>query len=203
MHKLKIFLSFDKEEAWLTAMLHDGWLLSKAGFGYTFEPLPTAAPNGLIKIDYQNSMAASEFANYVSLFADCGWKHLCKGQFGGAHYFLKPDPHADEDIFSDGPSRASRYKKISWVWVSLFCAYFVLCITFMRNYDWSSLASPRLWFYTPGLWERGGLSFWVGILLELPFVFWREFAIFIYLIGFILIGLYLLWCYIMYKKSLR
>jgi len=42
------------------------------------------------------------------------------------------------------------------------------------RFNFNSIINPKSWYYTPGLWEKTGIGFWLGFLFETPFVFLRS-----------------------------
>lgn len=95
---------YEKEEAYLARNHREGWKLVQAALPgwYTFEE---CEPEEVIyQLDY-NSTQGEEKAQYLQMFADCGWEYV--GEMNGWRYFRKPLAQADGDeaIFSSDASR--------------------------------------------------------------------------------------------------
>lgn len=174
MKKLKLFLNFDKEEAWLNHMAAEGFLLTNAGFiTYTFKEVKPAA--SVVRIDYQEAMSQADYTDYLSLFADAGWQLLSGSRKGGAQYFAASNADPNADIFSDTESKAQRYKRSIAVWGALAAPFLVfsVVISITAEPGWSLFQSPKDWYLTPGLWDKQGLDFLSSFLFETVFVFFR------------------------------
>ena len=170
MKKLKIFVDINEEEKYLNSMANKGYILKNLSiFGrYHFSE---EKPQDLhYKIDYRDFKNKNDFDDYIALFEDAGWKHVCGTKSSGNQYFLPQTDESDNDIFSDIESKAGRYLRFRKVMMScLIC--FALCIVAIMasvNFNLSELG-----FLTPGLWDMHGEEFWNAFLFELPFVFMR------------------------------
>lgn len=171
----KLYINLDKEENWLNEMAAQGWVLCGKSSKYIFQK---AAPdNEMIKIDYRNFKSKEDFQNYIALFQDSGWEHIAGNKSSGKQYFKKVDETAEDDIFSDSASKAERYKKMSSMWFSLALTYIPIftALVMTKAVDVTAILNPKLLYYTPGLWEKTGSSFWQAFLFETPFAFWRGF----------------------------
>lgn len=169
MTRLKFFLSFEKEEKWLEKMSEQGWLLCKNGFFYHFEK---AEPmHRTIRMDYREFRKDSDFSSYISMFEDSGWRHLAGKKGSGNQYFLKAGPDSTDDIFSDGASKAGRYKRLADMYLCFAICF--LPIVIGNGRDLSYLLSPKQWYLTPGLWDLKGLDFLRAFLFETPFALFR------------------------------
>ena len=169
MRKFKFFINYDKEEKWLNDMAKKGYELETASFGYKFSF--TKPENTKIRIDYRIFKNKEDFMDYSALFEDSGWKHISGNKSCGAQYFKKINENGDEDIFSDDMSKAARYKRLSDMWIGLAVVYLPISIAlaFQKSIDIKSVLNPKLLYYTPGLWEMSGISFWRRFLFETPF----------------------------------
>lgn len=169
MRKFKFFINYDKEEKWLNDMAKKGYELETASFGYKFSF--TKPENTKIRIDYRIFKNKEDFMDYSALFEDSGWKHIYGNKSCGAQYFKKINENGDEDIFSDDMSKAARYKRLSDMWIGLAVVYLPISIAlaFQKSIDIKSVLNPKLLYYTPGLWEMSGISFWRRFLFETPF----------------------------------
>jgi hypothetical protein len=205
MRVFKCFLDFHKEELWLAQMARQGYRLVSASYGsYKFE-----STNDLgeytFKIDYRTFYTDKDFLDYCTMFEDSGWLHITGTKWSGSQYFVKMRPDAGDDIFSDNLSRAGRYKRISSMWLSLAVTYLMCSFIFLQSkiIDINQMLHVKELYYTPGLWERKGVSFWFGFLFETPFALMRGFswAIFL-LIAFFSVYFYLK-SYLLYKNELK
>ena len=176
MHKLKSFLDFEKEEAWLRHMAKEGWAFQhRTAFGYAFE---RADPRErTYRIDYRTFRGRADFDDYVLLFQDAGWRHVWGSTCSGYQYFEAHDACPNSDIFSDNASRAGRYRAIMNQSLPMLAVFLCLIASAAANggFDFETLADPAALYFTPGLWERSGASFWIGFLIETPFVLMRNY----------------------------
>src|SRR5690625_4802509 len=191
MWKWKFFIDFEKEEKWLEEMAKRGMQLEKASFGYTFRSAPSE--KATIRIDYRMFKTQNDFLDYCTLFEDSGWKHIAGKKNSGTQYFKKIDQDGSDDIFSDKQSKAGKYKRLSDYFFQFALAYFpILFAFFMADIiEIKALLNPKLLYYTPGLWEMSGKSFWFAFLFETPFAFMRGFLwmiIPLFLILFLIYG---------------
>lgn len=182
----KFFINFEKEEKWLNDMAKQGWELNRKSIKYEFRQ--TDSNDTIIKIDYHSFKTNNDFQEYITLFEDSGWEHIAGTKSSGKQYFKKIDENGDTDIFSDVASKASRYKRLSNMWLMTAISYFPIFIALVmtKAIDITALMNPKSLYFTPGLWERTGISFWRGFLFETPFVIMRGFSWFIFLILIIL-----------------
>ncbi|MBZ9626148.1 DUF2812 domain-containing protein [Clostridium sp. FP2] len=171
MKKLRCYVSLDKEEKWLNEMTSQGWELYRKYIKYEFRK--TSSSNTITKIDYRNFKSKYDFQNYITLFKDCGWEHITGSKTSGKQYFKKMDERAGDDIFSDVSSKAERYKKLSNMWLSMVACYIAIFMSF--DIDITTVLNPKLWYYTPELWQKIGTSFWGAFLCETPFAMMRGF----------------------------
>lgn len=82
-------LEYEEEQAYLRAMHQSGWkLLRVSGLClYSFE---ACEPEDVVyQLDYNKDGLAHK-AEYVQMFADCGWEYL--QDYVGYSYFRKPGP---------------------------------------------------------------------------------------------------------------
>lgn len=178
MKKLRFFFDFDKEERWLQEMAAKGWQLESVLFTYTFHKSdPSALP---IRMDYHTFYSQSRFQDYLTLFEDCGWRHIAGYKSMGMQYFVRIRPDASDDIFSDAASKAGRYKRVSEMWLSLFACYLAisssLFTTFSHSISIDFIIHPKTAFLTPDLWNLTGSAFWSAFFIESPFAFFRILA---------------------------
>lgn len=200
MIRFNFFLDYGKEEAWLNEMARSGYELVDVLVWYTFrrcEPQDT-----LIRIDNRMFRSKTEFLNYCTLFEDSGWKHIAGSAYCGTQYFRRMTTASREDIFSDQFSRAERFKRLAQMWISL--AFMMLGtlvgMAFTGPVNLSAVIHPRLFYLTPGLWERSGAHFWSAFWFETPFALFR--ALPLYLLPILLI-LYLFCAFKSYRYYLK
>ncbi|MCI2047677.1 MAG: DUF2812 domain-containing protein [Faecalibacterium sp.] len=170
MRKLKVFWDFASEEAYLHDMAQKGWLLQNYSAFGIYHFVKNAPQELNYKIDYRLFSSTKEFQNYLSLFEDAGWKHICGTKNNGSQYFLPCGPQAGDEIFSDPASAAQRYKTLYQICLTNFSVFIAYLIVIYCSYG-GNLSG--LGFLTPGLWERTGAAFWGGFFFELPFVILR------------------------------
>ncbi|MBD8070644.1 DUF2812 domain-containing protein [Bacillus sp. PS06] len=175
MRKFKFFLDFDKEEKWLEEMAKKGYQLKDRTFGYKF--LLTDPEDAKIKIDYRKFKKQEDFIDYCTLFEDSGWKHIAGSKNSGTQYFQKLNDAMEEDIFSDKLSKAGKYKRLSDMFTETTICFIPIFVALLTTdvIDVNALLHPKELFYTPGLWEMKGISFWGAFLFETPFVLFRSF----------------------------
>ncbi|MGB3161622.1 MAG: DUF2812 domain-containing protein [Carnobacterium sp.] len=200
MKKFKYFFNLDKEEKWLNEMAKQGKVLSGKDFKYTFDQVNIKEKR--IKIDYRTFKSKKDLEDYILLFEDSGWQHLAGNKNSGKQYFMKKDAHADGDIFSDQLSKAERYKRMADVWLSLAAMYLPIVFIFSQAniINFKLLLNPKSLYFTPGLWELSGSSFWKAFLFETPFALGRGLAWLIFPTLIILYIVFAISAYMEYKK---
>ena len=179
MKKIKFFSSFQDEEKWLEQMAADGYKLAKRNtlqtLIYTFVPAPPEQV--CIRADYRVFKTQHDFQDYCTLFEDSGWYHIAGTKDSGNQYFKRIDENSNEDIFSDTPSRAERYKRLSNN--AFACCFFFVPLIFgglmILNLD--AFLNPRALWVTPGLWEsETNFMWWRAFLFEMPFALMRGYV---------------------------
>ena len=203
MIKFKCFIDYDKEEKWLHEMAKKGYELENVLFGYKF--CYTKPENVTIRIDYRTFKKKENFIDYCNLFGDSGWEHISGSKSSGAQYFKKTNNNNnEEDIFSDVISKAGKYKRLADMCVVLAAFYFLISVSYIFRWDINvnSLINPRLLYFTPGLWERSGVSFWGGFLFETPFVILRGFVFIMPLVMIVYVCL-LIKAKLLYNKQIK
>lgn len=185
MVKHKLFhINIDKEEAWINNIISQGYRLKQVKSSlcrYEFEKAdspeyPDFLPN--VRIDFRTFKNQEDFADYLALFEDCGWRHISGTKSSGTQYFEKMRPDCGDEIFSDHFSKAERYRKIANVWLGILPSYIVLLIVFstLGIDDIQPLTNWKELYYTPGLWEMTGARFVGAFLFETPFALGRAFG---------------------------
>ncbi len=170
MTKFRIFISFEKEEAWLREMAQKGWRFTGRGTfleDYQFEK---AEPRDLnIRVDYRYIPADSDFSEYLQLLADSGWNHIYGGNTG-AKYFASASGDAEEELFSDNASKAGRYRRQSKNAAICFLIFFPLMLYTFRDLIMTLLRNPGELFRNPSLlWNDvhiiAGLAFLANLVI--------------------------------------
>lgn len=170
MKKFKIFWDFDAEERYLNKMAAQGHILKNYSVFGVYHFMDGQPQQLNYKIDYRTFKSKREFQDYLALFDDAGWMHVCGTKWNGSQYFLPIHEQAGSDIFSDHASATARYKTLYNLCLANFSVFMiylaVVLITLSGNLS-------ELGFLTPGLWERTGAAFWSAFFFELPFVILR------------------------------
>lgn len=203
MKRFKCFIDMEKEEKWLREMAKEGYLIEGKYFFYNFSKVK---PQDItIKIDYRNFKGYVDYADYLSLFEDSGWKHLAGTKSTGCQYFMQTEENQTEDIFSDIHSRAGRYKRIANLWLtSAWTLLAVLVMLISRGgIDVQYMLSPKEWYLTPGIWEMQGFTFWRHFLFETPFAFFRGCGLLLCGLMFVFYMVFTLKSYLLYKRNLN
>ena len=123
-------MEYDQEQEYLRQKHKEGWKLTKVG-GFCVYHFEKCQPEDVVyQLDY-NQEGIKQKAEYVQMFADCGWEYL--QDYVGYSYFRKPakEMNGDEEIFCDDQSR------LPWWSASSKGASFRLCVCF------SASSSPR------------------------------------------------------------
>lgn len=167
MKKLKFFLNFDHEEAWLNRLAQAGSLISAPGPVYRFSPIEPGT--AVVRVDYRPAMSEADFTDYRTLFADAGWLHQAGTRRGGAQYFASFAGEPNADIFSDAGSRAERYRRSIAASSLLLLPFLVLVFILWTQGN----LFPAQGYLTPGLWQKQGLDLVGALLFETPFVLLR------------------------------
>ncbi len=204
MVKTRIFTeNIKKTEKWIQQFLEKGYRLKEVEVNwgkFHFEETEDKRNGNQVRIDYRTFQSQEDFADYVALFEDSGWRHAGGTKSSGMQYFERCSEQAGEDIFSDKVSRADRYKRVSYKWLLLALGYapvlYVFCVTGICKIP--NLVNWKEWYYTPGLWEASGSRFLGMFLFETPFVIGRNFGgvLFLFLIaGYLFFGVKALYWY--------
>ncbi|MFP7494571.1 DUF2812 domain-containing protein [Terribacillus saccharophilus] len=177
MYKVKFFIDFDKEEQWLEKMAREGYHLDKAYLGYHFKR-GKKSEEATIRIDFRTFKRKEDFIDYCTMFEDSGWKHLSGTKSTGVQYFKKIDENAGDEIFSDRDSKAMKYKRCADTFFSMAISFLPILVAFYVTdiVDFQAMINPKELYFTPGLWEKTGTSFWFSFLFETPFALMRGFA---------------------------
>lgn len=102
---------YKQEEEYLSSMHNKGWKLAAVTFPGFYHFKKCEPANVTYCLDYNQEGIANK-AEYVQMFADCGWKYLF--DFVGYSYFFKEsnDTDVNEDIFCDDESRLEMMKRV-------------------------------------------------------------------------------------------
>ncbi len=203
MYIFKCFIDYTKEEKWLNEMAKKGYQLINNSFGYNFKKV---IPEDITyRIDYRTFKSQKDFIDYCTLFEDLGWTHVSGTKSSGNQYFKKISTSSDDDIFSDNISKASRYKRVSNIWLTMALCYFTILCSFITNgsIKFEAFINPKVLYYTPGLWDKSGLAFWKSFLFETPFALGRGFLWLIFPICIALYIYFTLKASKLYKETLK
>ncbi|MFC6464306.1 DUF2812 domain-containing protein [Marinilactibacillus sp. GCM10026970] len=190
MIKYNIFIDLTKEENWLREMSTKGYAFQKKKLGYNFKKERTLET--IYRIDYRTFNRREDFLDYIALFEDSGWIHLSGTKSSGKQYFkkdeTKDDLEGELDIFSDQQSKALRYKRtMQYLSYSFITLLFTSIVLFDSSNIEASL-NPKSLYYTPGLWQQEGVSFWFSFLFETPFALARGFMWYFFPLALIVNG---------------
>lgn len=197
--KFRVYVDLDSEENWLNKMSDNGFHI--IGKGITYEFIKRPRDKGVIKIDYRIFKSNEEFENYVTLFEDCGWRHIAGTKSSGKQYFKQIFDNSEEDIFSDRKSKADRYKRLSEILLTLITVYIIMFISVSKYITIKALINPKLLYYTTGLWQRTGVSFWSSFIFETPFAVMRGLFMLFFPCMIILFIVFYIKAKIFYKSS--
>lgn len=195
MKTFKMFVDFDKEEAWLNRKAAEGWGLVGAGFVYTFAPI--APGSAVVRVDYRPTMSAADFDDYRNLFWDAGWRHVAGTRGSGAQYFASITRDADADIFSDPASKAQRYQRAMTMTSALLLPFFVITIALWPQ----GLLAPDL-YITPGLWEMKGWQFVRAFAFETPFALLRVAGPILLIGACVVFAVQIVYQWVLYRRAL-
>ena len=109
---------YEREAGYLRAMHRQGWKLKKVSFSpfliavkYRFERCPSE--DVVYQLDFY-PLEKAERANYLQLFADCGWEHIT--DFNQFSYFRKPvseiESQAEFEIYNDVLGKLEMMKRL-------------------------------------------------------------------------------------------
>lgn len=195
MIKFKLFIDMEQEEEYLNAMSKKGYMLIKYN-SLGFYSFAKGTPQDLhYKIDYRVFKSKRDFENYIMLFQDAGWIHIFGTKNSGGQFFLPGKGNNNHEIFSDIESSVARYKRFINQCLLWFCVFLLYSISFLVMNDFSNLG-----YLTPGLWDRTGISFWLGFIFETPFVLFRILPIIIIMTLTIIYGYMAVKAKLIYKK---
>ncbi|WP_208560919.1 DUF2812 domain-containing protein [Marinilactibacillus kalidii] len=203
MIKYKFFLDLTKEENWLREMSTKGHGFQNKKIGYQFEQNDTS--ESVYRIDYQTFKHREDYLDYIALFEDSGWIHIAGTKSSGKQYFKKDETNEafkeEYDIFSDGKSKATRYKKMMYYFGSNFLFLISLTIVFFDESNLVKSLNPKSLYLTPGLWQSNGLSFWFSFLFETPFALARGFLWYLFPVSAIICVYYYIKSRLLWKAS--
>lgn len=212
MIKHRFFINrIDKEEAWVENYRRQGYRLEnvKVSTGrYEFIRSEVQGTIPKVRIDYRVFNKWDQYEDYLTLFEDCGWKHIGGTKTSGVQYFEQTVPSADDEIFSDSISKAERYKRIAYMWFHFSIMYIPMAVALQTTgaFDFKKILHLKDLYYTPGLWNMEGVHFWRAFLFETPFAVIRGFGGFLFLLLILMyawFGSRSLYWYVKEKKNCR
>lgn len=197
----QLFLSFEKEEAWLEEQSRQGWHLVKASSGWKYVFEQGQPEERVYKIDFRFFKRQEEMGEYVTLFEDSGW-HCVSPQKGSYNYYFYTTRKegSQTDIFSDQASRAQRYLRYAQYSLLSFIPFLPIYTALYAN---GAIKIQELGYLTPGLWEMQGMQFWRHFLFETPFAVLRVAGGLLPLLIVLLFAFFSLRFYFHYRKLLR
>lgn len=201
MFKFKLFLDYSKEEKWLNEMAKTGYQLAKVTVGYHFKQ--SEPEDACIRIDFRFFRNQADYISYVAMFEDSGWTHIAGTRNTGVQYFKRLSDASNEDIFSDPESRAQRYIRSSrlWVYTAIFVLLSMAVLLSTGSVNLHALTDPRLFYLTPGLWEKTGDSFWKAFWFETPFALFRAGLIYFYPVSILIYLIAAVKTRLLYRKD--
>lgn len=137
MSKWRVFWAwdYDKEEAWLNEMSHQGWQLQSAEMiHYTFIKGEPDEYNYRLEFLDKNKTKQERQA-YLDFMKEIGIDGISR--YGYWIYFRKKNDGEPFEIYSDGPSKIQHIKRILWLMV-------VVCICLST----SLVSSLNMWHST-------------------------------------------------------
>ncbi|MGE7944921.1 DUF2812 domain-containing protein [Lysinibacillus xylanilyticus] len=198
MIKFKLFFNMDKEEKWLNAMLQEGWMCTKISpFGY-YTLKRTSDTEQVIRIDFQQDLRKEARENYVQLHKDFGWQAIKGKSNDGTYYWIK-DKDGHDELFSDNDSQIAKYKRLmkhASFWAILSFAFLMVIYS---SYDYPLFFDLKGAYFTPGLWDKEGLSFLFAFLFETPFALMRFIPPWLFIATSVIYAL----TYIRYRKAIQ
>lgn len=203
MKVYKIFINNLKEEAWITQMANDGWLIERMGLAYTFRKVDKKQYN--IKMDYRLFTKQEDFEEYVTMYEDFGWKHIAGGKSSGSQYFVHDKLGEKIELFSDEDSQKAkimRIRKMLRQTLTITLVFFIILLS-QKHITISALLNPKELYLTPDLWNMTGSEFWSAFWLETPFALFR--GVLLYALPTMII-IYIIFSYKVqydYNKSLK
>ncbi len=173
MRKIRLYFNKFNEAIWIKEMACKGYVIEKIAFFYTFKK---NADMENIQMDYRVFSKNKDFISYLSFMADFGWKHIAGTKHSGSQYFIHKDSNSKELLYSNSNSSLERMKRFRFVisHTLILLTLFVFCLFVNGTYNINTLLNIKEMYYTPGLWESQGFNFWLSLLIETPFVFFRN-----------------------------
>jgi hypothetical protein len=195
MKAFKMFVDFDREEAWLNRKAGEGWLIVKAGLVYTFAPIEPGS--AVVRVDYRPTMGTADFDDYRNLFWDAGWQHVAGSRGSGAQYFASFSGDTNADIFSDATSKAQRYRKAMAMTSVLLLPFFIITVALWTQ---GNLAVEL--YLTPGLWELQGWQFVRAFAFETPFALLRLAGPLVLVGACVVLAALIVYQWLLYRRAL-
>ncbi len=203
MKKHRLFVSISKEENWINQIQAQGYRLIRVHpytAGYSFERVQQEADIPIVRLDYRQFTSTQDYLEYLSLFAECGWKLIPGSNRNSFQYFAHTAYSEDTELFSDDESRQALYQRVRKQALLFFSISMVQSIIFFQvNHNhFQNFWNLKELYLTPGLWEKSGSNFWLAFLFETPFAFLRTIFPAFILLGSLGSSLFCL--YIAYKN---
>lgn len=185
--KWKIFVSLDKEEAWLNKQLENGWRFTgiTAMGRYKFREVEAVDRDKVIRVDYRKFEKTAPYSDYLQFMEDAGWKHLAGKKDSGTHYYIGSKTNQME-LYSDDDSKLERDKRLRKGYAMSMLPILVIYYVLFKEGVVSALTNPTQFFITPEIWEKQGVVFTKAFLFELPFAGTRLMLALIFPVMFII-----------------
>lgn len=200
-------VNVEKLENWIEEYRKQGYRLIRANPNigrYEFAKSGEGEFVPKVRIDFRTFNKKDAYQDYLCLFEDSGWHCLYGSRTNGFQYFEQMNENVSDDIFSDGISRAARYKRLSTMWLTILIPYIPIVVALNTSgaFTWRNLLDPKTLYLTPGLWEMSGAHFWGAFLFETPFALLRGgFGGFFFLVIIIIYIYFLLNAASLYRKE--
>ncbi|WP_342513996.1 DUF2812 domain-containing protein [Sporosarcina sp. FSL K6-1522] len=196
MKKFRMFIDARKEERWLNTMIQNGWICKKVNsFGiYHFEK--TNILEHVIRLDSQTFKSTEMYQQYIQLYEDYGWQHIGGSRCSSSQYWTKSTNGLNE-LFSDTASEKAYLQRLMSYYGSFTLSLLLFTfILFNNTVQYPSLKSA---YFTPGLWDKEGMSFLTAFLFETPLALSRFSIPWFMIICSIICAI----AYLRYKKELE
>ena len=161
---------YEQEQEYLESMHKKGWRFVKFYPPFIFVFTSCEPEEYIYQLDY-NKEGLENKAEYLKLFADCGWEYIT--QWMGYSYFRKPKSRANEDegIFCDDESRLAMIERIfKGRMIPLLAIFFLIIIPQLfvqKNLSHIPLANFLYHSYIVLL------IVYIGIFIKFAVSYWR------------------------------
>lgn len=198
--QFRFFVNFEKEEAWLNQMSHNGWHLRSVSLFNVYSFEKGEPQNRNYRVDCRTFNKKKDLEDYISLFTDCGWVSIDAKMYQYNYYFYTQDPLCSQDIFSDKASKAQRYLRFSQAF--LFSGAVVM-LPYIGLYGSSVFKAYDIGYQTPNLWTMPKEKFISHFLFETPFVVFRALIYGLPIFMFLACTYFVIRFYVQYKKDIK